>query len=117
MHRDRRLVVEGHTLLPVGVVFVPLWVQDRCRFGLVALRRACSRNPKRSAPWGCGPGMACSVAVVEDVDAGVRFRRRRFLGTGSCWGWLCPARAPSAVEEVDDALSCRCLAVPLLGLG
>ena len=24
--------------------------------------------------------------------------------------------APSGVEDVDDALSCRCLAVPLLGL-
>ena len=45
------------------------------------------------------------------------FRGRRFLGTGSRGGGPCPARAPSGVEEVDDALSCGCLAVPLLGLG
>ena len=32
-------------------------------------------------------------------------------------GGPCPALAPSGVEEVDDALSCGCLAVPLLGLG
>ena len=35
MHRDRRLVVEGHPPLPVGVIFVPLQVQDWCQFGLV----------------------------------------------------------------------------------
>ena len=35
MHRDRRLVVEGHPSLPVGVVLVPLRDKDRCRFGLV----------------------------------------------------------------------------------
>ena len=48
---------------------------------------------------------------------GVGFRRRRFFGTGSCGGGLCPSRAPSGVEEVDDALSCGCLAVSLLGQG
>ena len=55
--------------------------------------------------------------LVEDVDAGVGFRRRGLLGTGSCGGGPCPAWAPSGIEEVDDALSCGCLAVPLLGLG
>ena len=54
---------------------------------------------------------------MEDVDAGVSFRRRRFLGTGSRGGGPCPARAPSGIEEVDDALNCRCLAVSLPGLG
>ena len=55
--------------------------------------------------------------LVEYIDAGVGFRRRWFLGTGSHGGGPCPARAPSGVEEVDDALSCGCLAVPLLRLG
>ena len=31
-------------------------------------------------------------------------------------GGPCRAPALSGVEEVDDALSCGCLAVPLLGL-
>ena len=53
---------------------------------------------------------------VQDVDAGVRFHRRRLLGTGSCGGGPCPARAPSDVEDVDDILTCGRLAVPLLGL-
>ena len=36
---------------------------------------------------------------------------------GPVVGGACPALVPSGVEEVDDALSCGCLAVPLLGLG
>ena len=35
MQRDRRLVVEGHPPMPVGVILLPLRVQDRWRFGLV----------------------------------------------------------------------------------
>ena len=71
--------------------------------------------------------MACSVAafvgfvgdrgLIEDVDAGVGFRRRWLLGTDGCGGGPFLARALSGVEEVDDTLSCGCLAVPFLGLG
>ena len=65
MHRDRRLVVEGHPLLPVGVVFVSPRVQEPVPVsGWSALRRACSRNPSRSTPSGCGLGMACNVAAL-----------------------------------------------------
>ena len=46
MHRDRRLVVEGHPPLPVGVILVPLLVQDRCRFGLVCSVEGLLQEPQ-----------------------------------------------------------------------
>ena len=64
MHHDRRLVVERHPPLPVGVIFVPLRLQDRCWFGLVRSAEGLLQDPRRSAPWGCGSGMACSVAAL-----------------------------------------------------
>ena len=65
MYSDRCLVVEGYPPFPVGVIFVPLWVQDWCWFGLVCFAEGLLQEPKRrSAPWGCGPGMACSVAAL-----------------------------------------------------
>ena len=127
MHRDRRLVVEGHPLLPVGVVFVPLRVQDRCLFGLVLSAEGLFQGSKEvctlEVPPGhglqCGGlgGVVGDLGLLEDVDAGVGLRRRWMLGIGGCGGGPFPARAPSSVEEVDDTLSCGCLAVPLLGLG
>ena len=127
MHRDRRLVVEGQPRLPVGVIFVPLRVGDRCRFGLVRSAEGLLQEPQVVCALGAWPrhGLQCGGLggvvgdrrLVEDVDAGVGFRRCRLLGTGSCGGGPCPARAPSGVKEVDDGLSCGCLAVPLLGLG
>ena len=62
-------------------------------------------------------GVVGDRGFIEDIDAGVGFCRRRLLGTGSCGGGPCPARAPSGVEEVDDTLSCGRRAVLLLGLG
>ena len=110
----------------MGVIFVPLRAH-RCRFGLVRSAEGLLQEPQEVCALGVWPGhdLQCGGlggfvgdrGLVEDVDAGVGFRRRRFLGTGSCGGGPCPARAPSGVEEVDDALSCGCLAVPLLGLG
>ena len=127
MHRDRRLVVEGHPPLPVGVIFVPLVVQDPCRLGLVRFAEGLLQEPHEVCALGVWPGhgLRCGGlggvvgdrGFVQDVDAGVGFRRRRFLRTGSCGDGPCPARAPSGVEEVDDTLSCGCLAVLLLGLG
>ena len=127
MHRDRRLVVEGHPLFPVGVIFIPLRVQDRCRFGIVCSAEGLPQEPQESCALGVWPGhgLQCGCLggvvgdrrLVEDVDAGLGFRRCWLLGTGSSGGGPRPARAPSGVEEVDDALSCGCLAVPLLGLG
>ena len=127
MHRDPRLVVEGHPPLPVGVILVPLRVQDRCRFGLVRSAEGLLQEPKEVCALGVRPGhgLQCGglgVVVgdrgfVEAVDAGVGFRRGRLLGTASCGGGLCPARAPSGVEEVDDGLSCGRLAVPLWDCG
>ena len=127
MHRDRRLVVEGHPPLPVGVIFVRLRVQDRCWFGLVRSAEGLLQEPQEVCAFGVWPGHGLQCGglggvvgdrrLVEDVDAGVGFRWCRFLGTGSWGGGTCPALAPSGVEEVDEALSCGCLAVPLLGLG
>ena len=127
MHHDRRLVVEGHPPLPVGVIFVPLGVQDRCWFGLVCSAEGLLQEPQEVCALGVWPGHGLQCGglggvvgdrgLVEDVDAGVGFCRCRYLGTGSWGGGPCPALAPSGVEEVDDALSCGCLAVPLLGLG
>ena len=120
-------MVEGHPPLPVGDIFFPLRVQDRCRLGLVCSAVGLPQEPQEVCALGVWPGHGLQCGglgevvgdrgLVEDVDAGVGFRRRRFLGTSSCGGGPCPARAPSGVEEVDDALSCGCLAVPLLGLG
>ena len=127
MYRDRCLVVEGYPPFPVGVIFVPLRVQDRCWFGLVRSAAGLLQEPQEVCAFGVRPGHGLQCGglggvvgdrgLVEDVDAGVGFRRCRFLGTGSWGGGPCPALAPSGVEEVDDALSCGCLAVPLLGLG
>ena len=127
MYRDRCLVVEGYPPFPVGVIFVPLWVQDRCWFGLVRFAEGLLQEPQEVCALGVRPGHGLQCGglggvvgdrgLVEDVDAGVGFCRRRFLGTGSWGGGPCPALAPSGVEEVDDALSCGCPAVPLLGLG
>ena len=96
MHRDRRLVVEGHPPLPVGVIFVPLLVQDRCRFRLVRAPECLLQEPQKVCAFGVWPGhgLQCgglggvlgNRGLVEDVDAGVGFRRRRLLGTGSFWG-------------------------------
>ena len=55
MHRDRRLVVDGHPSLPVGVVFITLRVQDRCRFGLVCSAEGLFQNPKEVCTLGVGP--------------------------------------------------------------
>ena len=127
MYRDRRPVVEGHPPLPVGEIFVCLRVQDRCRFGLVCSAGGLLQEPQEVCALGVWPrhGLQCGGlggvvgdrGHVGDADAGLGFRRRRFPGTGSRGGRPCPARAPSGVEEVDDALSRGCLAVPLLGLG
>ena len=127
MHREQRLVVEGHPPLPVGVILVPLWVQDRCRFGRFRSAEGLLQEPKEVCDLGVRPGHGLQSGGLggavgdrglgEDVDAGVGFRRRELLGTSSCGSGPCPAQAPSGVEEVDDTLSCGGLAVPLLGLG
>ena len=54
MHRDRRLVVEGHPPLPVGVIFVPLRLQDRCRFGLVRSAEGLLQEPQEVRAFGGG---------------------------------------------------------------
>ena len=110
----------------MGVIFVPLRVQDRCRFGLVRSAEGLFEQPKEVCALGVWPGHGLQCGgpggvvgdrgFLKDVDAGVGFRRRRSLGTGSCGGGPCPARAPSGVDDVDDTLSCRRLAVPLLVL-
>ena len=69
---------------------------------------SCSSQVRRQGePWDASPRPSAPTYLF----AGVGFRRCRFLGTGSWGGGL------SGVAEVDDALSCGCLAVPLLGLG
>ena len=55
MHRDRRLVVEGHPPLPVGVMLVPLRVQDRCRFGLVHFAEGLVQEPQEVCALGVWP--------------------------------------------------------------
>ena len=111
----------------MGVIFVPLRVQDWCWFGLVRSAEGLLQEPQEVCALRVWPrhGLQCGGlggvvgdrGLVEDVDAGVGFHRCRFLGTGRWGGVLCPALAPSGVEEVDDPLSCWCLAVPLPGLG
>ena len=106
MRRDRRLVVEGHPPLPVGVIFVPLRVQDRCRFGLVRSAEGLLQEPHEVCALGVWPGHGLQCGgldgvvgdrgLVEDVDAGVGFRRRRLLATGCSGGGPCPARARQA---------------------
>ena len=118
MHRDRRLVVEGHPLLP-GPGSVLVRVGPLCE-GLAPGTPGGLRLgvwPGHGLQCGGLGGVVGDRRLVEDVDAGVGFCRCRFLGTGSWGGGACPALDPSGVEEADDALSFRCLAVPLLGLG
>ena len=55
MHRDQRLVVEGHPSLPLGVVLVPLRVQDRCRFGLVRSAEGLLQEPQEVCALGVWP--------------------------------------------------------------
>ena len=62
MYRDRRLEVEGYPPFPVGVIFVPLWVQDRCWFGLVRFAEGLLQEPQEVCALGVG--MACSVAAL-----------------------------------------------------
>ena len=126
MYLDRCLAVEGHPSLPVGLVPVPFWDQDRCLFGLVCPAEGLFQDPKEVCAlrlWS-GHGLQCGGLgravgdcwLVQNVDAGVGFRRRRLLGISDRGGGPSPARAPSGVEEVDDTLSCGRLAAPLLGL-
>ena len=115
MHRDPRLVVEGHPSLPVGVVFVPLWAQNQCWFGLVRPAEGLFQEPKVVCAFGVRPGHGLQCGgldrvvrdrgLVEDVDAGVGLRRRWLLGNGGRGGGQFPARAPSGVEAVYDTLS------------
>ena len=56
MHRDRRLVVEGHPPLPVGVRFVPLQVQDRCWFELVRSAEGLLQEPQEVCALRVWPG-------------------------------------------------------------
>ena len=88
MHRDQRLVVEGHPPLRVGVIFVPLRVQDRCWFGLVRSAEGLLQEPQEVCALGVWPGQGLQCGglrgvvgdrrLVEDVDAGVGFRRCPF---------------------------------------
>ena len=81
MHRDRRLVVEGHALLPVGVIFVHLQVQDRCRFRLVRSAEGLPQERQEVCALRVWPGHGLQCGglgrvvgdrgLVEDVDAGV----------------------------------------------
>ena len=126
MYRDRCLVVEGHPSLLLGVVFVPLQVQNRCWLGQVKPAEGLFREPKEVCALGAWPGHGLQCGglggvlgdrgLVEDVDAGVGFRRRWLLGIGGPGDGPSPARAPSGVEEVDDTLGCGRLAASLLGL-
>ena len=107
MQRDGRLVVEGNPLLPVGVIFAPF---PGPRSVLVRAGPLCG-GLAPGAPGGlrlggvarawlavCGlGGVVGDRRLVEDFDAGVGFRRCRFLGTGSWGGGPCPALAPSGV--------------------
>ena len=56
MYRDRRLVVEGYPPFPVGVIFVPLWVQDRCWFGLVCFAEGLLQESQEVCALGVRPG-------------------------------------------------------------
>ena len=74
MYRDRCLVVEGHFLLPVGVVFVPLPVQDWCWFGLVCPVEVRFLKPQEVctlAVWP-GHGMRCGGLGGVIDDRGLR---------------------------------------------
>ena len=111
-------------MLPVGVVFVPLRVKGQCWFGLVCSAEGLFQEPKEVCALGVWPlhslqcgGLGGSVGdrgLVEDVDAGVCIRGRWLLGMSGRGGGPFLARAPSGVERVDDTLSCRRLAAPLL---
>ena len=96
MYRDRHLVVEGYPPFPVGVIFVPLRVQDRGWFGLVRSAEGLLQEPQEVCALGVRPGHGLQCGglggvvgdrgLVEDVDAGVGFCRCRFLGTGRLGG-------------------------------
>ena len=126
LHRDQCLVVEGHPSLPVGVVFVSLLFQDWCWFGLVRPAEglfqepnevcALEVRPRHCLQCGALGGVVGDSGLAEGVDPGGGFRRRWLLGIGGPGGRPFLARAPSGVEEVDDTLSCECIAAPLLGL-
>ena len=126
MHRDQCLVVEGHSWLPVGVVFVLLQVQEWCWFGLVCPAEGLFQEPKEVRALGVRPGHGLQCGglgrvvghrgLVEDVDAGFSFRRCWWLGIRGRGGGSFPARALSGVKKVDDTLSRGRLAAPLLGL-
>ena len=120
-------MVEGRHLLPVGVLFVSLRIQNWCSFRLVRPAEGLFKEPKEVHALGVQPGHGLHYGdlggvvgdrgLVEDVDAGVGFRRRWLRGTGGCGGGPFAARALSGVQEVDVTLRWGCLAVPHLGLG
>ena len=102
-------LVEGHLSLPVGVTFVLLRVQDRCPFGLVCSPEGLLQRPQEVCALEVWPGHGLQCGglggvvgdrgLVEDVDAGVNFRRCRVLGTGSCGGGPCPPRPSQATRR------------------
>ena len=55
LHRERRFVVDGQPPLPVGVIFIPLRVQDRCRFGLVRSAEGLLQEPQEVCALGVWP--------------------------------------------------------------
>ena len=48
-------MVEGHPPLPVGVIFVPHRVQDRCWFGLVRSAEGLLQEPQEVCTLGVWP--------------------------------------------------------------
>ena len=101
MHRDQRNVVEGYPSLPVGLVFVPLRVQDRCWFGLICpaeglfLKEVCTLGVRPGHGLQCGRlgQVVRDRGLVEDVDAGVGFRRCWLLAISGSGGRRSPVRA------------------------
>ena len=77
----------------MGVIFVPLRVQDWCQFGLVCSAEGLFQDPKEVCALGVWPGHGLQCGglrgvvgdrgFVEDVAAGAGFRRLRLLATGS----------------------------------
>ena len=70
MYRVRLLVVEGHPSLPVGVVFVPLWIQDRCWFGLVRPAEGLFQERKEVYSLGMRPGHGLQCGSLGGVVGG-----------------------------------------------
>ena len=115
-----------YPFFPVGVVFVPLRVQDWCWLGPVRPAEGLFEEPKEVCALALRPGHGLQCGglggvvgdrgLIEDVDAGVGFRRRWLLGVGDRGGGPLTARALSGVEEVNDTVSCGCLATLPLGL-